>query len=116
MLPGLQKAWPLVTVPDLHSMSVEVYFELSRPSGSSGLADRMLVSLVGVPPAPSHSDAESAPFAAPLMHLDLPTSVMMVFLVAVVDRATLSHVHLSHLFWIHSVKPVIFSEEASDIV
>ena len=116
VLPGVLKAWPLVMAPDLHTMSLELYLEPSRSSGSSGLADRMLVSLAGLPPAPSHSDAESPPVAAPLLHLDLPTSVMMVFLVAVVDLATLIHVHLSHLFWIHSVKPVIFSEEESNIV
>ena len=116
MLQGVLKAWPLVMAPDLHRLSVAMHLELSRPSVSSGLADRMLVSSVGVPPAPSHSDAESAPFAAPLLHLGLPSSLMMAFWVAVVVHATLLHVQLSHLFWDHAVKPVIFSEAESGIV
>ena len=116
VLSGLLKAWPLLTAPDLHSMSVGMYMELSRPSGSSGLAGRMLVPRVDVLPAPNYSDAESASLAAPLMHLDLPAYLLTVSLVAVVDRATLIHVHLSDLFWIPFVTPVIFLEEALDIV
>ena len=116
VLPGLLKAWPLVTAPDLHSMSVGVYLELSRPSGSSGLVGRMLVPRVDVPPAPSYSDAESALLVAPLMHLDLPAYLLTVSLVAVVDRATLIHVHLSGLSWIPFVTPVILLEKALGIV
>ena len=115
-IPGLPKVWPLVTAPNLHSMFVGVCLELSRPSGSSGLAGRMPVPRVDVPPVPSHSGAESAPLAAPLMHLDLPASVLTVSLVAEVDRATLIHVHLSGLFSIPFVTPVILLEEALDSV
>ena len=71
-----------------------VWLELYRPSGFSGLAGRMPVPRVDVPPAPSNSGAESAPLAVPLMHLDLSASALTVSLVAVVDRATLIHVHL----------------------
>ena len=93
-IPGLLKAWPLVTAQDLHSMFVGVWLELYRPSGFSGLAGRVPVPRVDVPPAPSNSGAESAPLAVPLMHRDVSASALTVSLVAVVGHATLLHVHL----------------------
>ena len=114
VLLGVLKAWPLVMAPDLHRLSVAMPLGLSRPFVSSGRVDQMLVSSVGVHPARSHSGTESAPVVPPLLHLDLPSSLMMTFWVAVV-HATLLHVILSQL-WDHTVKPVIFSEAESGIV
>ena len=94
MIPVLLKAWSTVMPPDLRSIFVGVSLELCRTSGLSGLAGRMPVPRFVLLPSLSNSDAESEPLVVPLMHLDRSASSVAASLVAVVDRATLIHVHL----------------------